>query len=206
MLQLDASITIPSDEEASSASQRQIGEQTTFEEPHNRYYRFAAYHEEYCEISSNSITSFFPAAKPGADDAHVLSEAENDTASVSDKTPKIVRVNPGGSSQINWFNELLQHPELDSIRRHLINKIARIKTTSSGCQHVIGFTAGTRPIADKNYLEKLRTICTEAPSRYEIYHIALLKAKKARPAFNPPPYPRTPKSSAEALKVLKSRE
>lgn len=95
--------------------------------------------------------------------------------------PKAPRVNVGGASKMLWFNVLATDPRLEAAKRNLVNKVASTKALVSGCIQVLGFSAETRPVMDKRFLEEFRKICPDAPARYMPYHISLLVRSSVQP-------------------------
>jgi hypothetical protein len=103
------------------------------------------------------------------------------------------RKNVGGASRLEWFNILVQHRALASVRQNLYQKIERqeaIMGGTEGCVRVLGFTEETRPAPDKVQLELFRSVVESAPARLSAYHIALARASKVIPSCDPPPYPK----------------
>lgn len=68
-------------------------------------------------------------------------------------------------------------------------KISKLEDLGGGCRGVVGFTEETRPVCDKADLALFKSICADAPARYSPYHIALIKAGKLVPDFDPPALP-----------------
>jgi len=87
-----------------------------------------------------------------------------------------------------WFRILALASDLEGIRTRLTAKIRKTRTvTTLGCVEVTD--PKTRPVMDKKDLEKFKESASDAPERYEFYHIALLRDQKIMPSYDPPPYP-----------------
>lgn len=154
------------------------------------------------ELSSNTsnITQFFSKFEKNTSEAPNQSEprppiAGTATPTTSASTP--TRINVGGASKLTWFNKLAIDPSLAPAKANLERKIAHTRN-DNGCTVVVGFTAETRPVLDKDFLEVFREICGEAPARYAPYHIAMLQANKLVPEGEPCSYP-------EGLRLVKHK-
>lgn len=87
-----------------------------------------------------------------------------------------------------WFRVLALTPDLATVRANLAAKIRKTTIDSVlGCVQVTD--PKTRPVMDKKDLARFKEFASDAPERYELYHIALLRDQKVMPLFDPPPYP-----------------
>lgn len=113
------------------------------------------------------------------------------TASTSDSSTatKTHKQNIGGGSRMEWFNKLIDTPELQPALQNLTAKITNIETLPRNCQQVIGFTQQTRPTLDKKFKPLQQTLLPDAPERFSPYVISLAKNQVRIPANNPPSYP-----------------
>jgi hypothetical protein len=112
-----------------------------------------------------------------------------DSQSIPSITNLQRQINVGGSSRLEWFNQLATDPSLSSARNNLFSKISHT-VVATNCIVVKGFTEDTRPILDKSHFKLVRSKIPTAPARYSPYHIALIKAAKLVPITEPPAYPR----------------
>jgi hypothetical protein len=89
---------------------------------------------------------------------------------------------------MDWFNALVQNPDLSDVLRHLSGKIEDLdKTGDCGCWEAV--KEDFRPVADKKFATKIEKLLPNAPQRFQHYHIGMAKAGVLIPNFPPPAYP-----------------
>jgi len=126
--------------------------------------------------------------------------------------PSTKRINPGGSSEVAWFNTLMIAPHLSFLRAHLFVKIEapRSVIATTGC--IIYKIAGDFQRIDIDKSIRQTLVSTDLlfeeqlPIKINAHHIALLKAGKFIPNRSPPLPPKAllTRSSATSSRFVAS--
>lgn len=105
--------------------------------------------------------------------------------------------NPGGGSDLSWFNFLLENPACAGAVCNLKSKVGNVVRHENGlgCLHVVGrgkSDSGRAPrlCIDKNFRPSLDVLGgIHLPQYITAYHVTMLAAGRKIPSYQPPPLP-----------------